>query len=162
MSTRGRGPDADGLVPVQLLRFNLPLYQRTQEHFDAVLREFTALSVHTPPSGVDPDVPARLLEMFAAFSRYYANVTAVTDLERDAAIEEGDTEVDLTYHGPPAGREDARRLLAALDDADEYCRRVPRLRSLVPPADVVAFRQWYFQQFIDQLDGGAPTPWVLA
>lgn len=42
--------------------------------------------------------------------------------------------------------------------ASDFCREGTVL-TLTPHDDVVAFRRWYLDELIRQVDGGAPTPW---
>jgi hypothetical protein len=46
-----------------------------------------------------------------------------------------------------------------LDDADEYCREGRHLLTLATPPDLLAYRRWYLQQFVDQARGRPATPW---
>jgi hypothetical protein len=47
-----------------------------------------------------------------------------------------------------------------LDEADEFCRRGRHLLTLETPPELVVFRKWYLQEFIDQIERGAePTAW---
>jgi hypothetical protein len=46
-----------------------------------------------------------------------------------------------------------------LDEADEYCRRGEHLLTLETPPELVRFRRWYLQEFVNQIAGAAPEPW---
>jgi hypothetical protein len=62
------------------------------------------------------------------------------------------------YRVPLAAGEACVELNAMLDEADEFCREGDLL-TLATPADQVAFRRWFLGEFVEQLGGGAPTPW---
>lgn len=50
------------------------------------------------------------------------------------------------------------RLADLLAQADDYCRQ-GELLTVAPPADAVAFRQWFLGEFASQIDGAPPRPW---
>ena len=77
----------------------------------------------------------------------------------EEALERGESEIDLTYHVPPAAAGAAQQLGDMLDEADEYCRRGNHLLTLATPAEELRFRRWFISEFVDQLRGAPPTPW---
>ena len=50
-------------------------------------------------------------------------------------------------------------LTGLLEEADDYCRR-GELLTLATPPELVAFRNWYLGQVVEQIDGRPPTPWA--
>ena len=51
-----------GLVPVRVLRIPVPIWAKTQEHIDELLREFTLIAAQLNESGGGRDVPVRLTD----------------------------------------------------------------------------------------------------
>jgi hypothetical protein len=144
------------LVEVRLLRLPLPVWQRTQEHVDGLLREF-ALIAHDDEARVT--TPRRLLDLVQELT---AGFGAFSEAQR-AAMEEahgrGEAEIDLTYAVPGAAAGAAQQLGDMLDEADEYCRRGDHLLTLATPPEELRFRRWFISEFVAQLGGAAPTPW---
>ncbi|GAC1325976.1 MAG: hypothetical protein NVSMB13_10020 [Mycobacteriales bacterium] len=150
---------AGPLVTVRLLRFPLRRYGRTREHYDELMREFTLIT--TDPTAEHPDrhVPSRLLELVDVLGQQYAATSAAPDAARDAAMERGETCIDLVYESPRQGRVAAAAMLHLLDEADEYCRGGRDLLTLAANDEAVEFRRWWLGEFVRQMDGAPPTPW---
>lgn len=148
--------DRRQLVDIELLGVPVALYRQAAEHFDELRREFIFISRDTADR---TGVPHRLTELINDLDMRFA--TLGDQLERDlaAAVEQGQTLVDL-HHQIPAGAGTAiDALVAMLDEADDYCRRGSHLLTLATPPRPLAFRRWFFGQFRDQIDGADPTPW---
>jgi hypothetical protein len=143
------------LVEVRLLRFPLPLWARSQEHVDELLREFALIA----ESEDHQSVPRRLLALIAELTASYAGISSSPEQHRDDALARGETVTDLLYHVPAGASEAIRHLGEMLDLADEYCRQGSHLLTLQTPADQLAFRRWFLDEFIVQLAGGPATPW---
>lgn len=67
--------------------------------------------------------------------------------------------MDLTLLVPAAARGAAVELMGLLEEADDYCRR-GELLTLATSPELVAFRNWYLGQVVEQIDGRPPTPWA--
>ena len=63
-------------------------------------------------------------------------------------------------HRARVGRGRAGALGGILDEADEYCRQGRLLLTLATPAPLVAYRQWFLDQFVDQAAGAPPVAWA--
>jgi hypothetical protein len=146
----------DGLVEVQLLRLPLDVWQRTQEHVDDLLREFTLVSQDEEARAT---VPGRLLALIEELSAGYGQFSTEQRLTMDAAVAGGQLEIDLRYQVPPAAGGAAQRLGDMLEEADEYCRRGDHLLTLATPPEEQAFRRWFISEFVGQVGGRQPTPW---
>ncbi|MFN2506494.1 MAG: hypothetical protein ABR540_20160 [Acidimicrobiales bacterium] len=142
------------LAEVRLIGFPLPLWQRSQEHIDELLREFALIAQSDEAS-----VPRRLLNLVAELTAAYAGVSTNVERERDEAILRGDTEIDLLYQIPPQASEAVRALGDMLDEADDYCRQGSHLLTLQTPPDQLRFRKWFLAEFADQIGGASPTSW---
>lgn len=154
------GPTAD-LVEVRLLDLPLPVHQRSSEHFDELQREFALLRVQQDDVET-PDVPVRLLDLVDALRERFAGFTTSTVQELEQAMDEGRDRVDLVFRVPPEAADAARTLGDLLDEADRFCRRGGALLTLEAPPEALAYRRWYLDEFIHQIDGGPPRPWTGA
>ena len=156
------GGDGDGaprqLVEVRLLGLPIANYVDSARHHDELFREF-ALIIHRPARDGDDQVPVRLLALVEELTARFSGFTAAPQGELLAAVQRGDDSIDLTYLVPPEAREASVRLRDLLREADRYCRR-GELLTLAPPPDSVAFREWYLEEFVAQIDGAQPTPWT--
>lgn len=144
------------LVEVRLLRLPLDVWQRTQEHVDGLLREFTLIVQDEEARAA---TPGRLLSLIEEVSAGYGEFSAEQRLEMVAALERGEREIDLRYEVPPGAAGAARQLGDMLDAADEYCRTGDHLLTLAAPPEAVRFRKWFIGEFVDQVGGRQATPW---
>lgn len=150
-------PDA---VEIRLVGFPVDLYVRYREYFTELMREFALIALRVPDSAELPhhDVPARLLELVDELHATYANVPQSANEERERAIQDGRSSIDLLYVAPAGLAEDMARLARLLEEADEFCRS-DRLLTLETPPEEKAFRDWYVSEVVRQARGAAPIPW---
>jgi hypothetical protein len=146
----------EGLVEVHLLRLPLEVWQRTQEHVDGLLREFTLIVQDDQGRAA---TPGRLLGLIDELTAGYGEFSAEQRLEMEAALQRGEQDIDLRYEVPPAAAGAARQLGDMLDEADEYCRTGDHLLTLATPPEALRFRRWFIGEFVDQVEGKPPTPW---
>jgi len=149
-------PDASAPVRVELRGFPLRAWQRAEEHHEELMREFALLLLDRPAPG---SVPQRLVRLVEEVRDRYAASAEAPEAVREAALQRGDTHVDLVYEIPAAAGPQVARLLALLEEADEYCRRGEHLLTLATPPGTAAFRRWYLGEFVRQARGEAPLPW---
>jgi hypothetical protein len=147
------------LREVRLVGFPLKLWEKTQEHSDELIREFTLIAMESKDPASRQHVPARLLALIDELTVQYAGVAAAPEAARDEAIARGDETADLNYLVPPGVAEACRALDVILDEADEFCRRGEHLLTLAFPPEAVRFRKWFVEEFIRQVDGADPVPW---
>jgi hypothetical protein len=150
--------DADGLVTVHIVALPVPIHVRTSEHTDELMREFTYLRAQSDDPTA-PTVPSRLLDLVDELGGRYSGFTAGTQAELDAAIAEGRATVDLEYRVPADVAAACEHLLDLLDAADAFCRDGAHLLTLASPDDVVAYRRWFLDEFVHQVNGEPPRPW---
>lgn len=150
--------NATDTVTVRILGFPLADYRQSLEHGTELLREFALIALSQRDDDSRP-LPARLVELVDALTRDYAGVTDAVDAQRDEPLEAGLESVDLTYEVPPGAAEASQALSALLDEADDYCRDGGALLTLATPPETKVFRKWYLGEFVNQVAGGAPTPW---
>lgn len=146
----------EAMVEIRLLRLPLDVWQRTQEHIDGLLREFTLIVQDEEARAA---TPGRLLALIDEVSAGYGQFSAEQRLQMEAALERGEREMDLRYEVPPAVGGAAQQLGDMLDAADEYCRRGSHLLTLATPPTELRFRKWFISEFVDQIAGKPPTPW---
>ena len=150
---------SDQLRDVWLLGFPLDVHVRAQEHADGLIREFSLIA-QDRAAGNASDVPARLLSIVNELSAQYGAVSSEPGAKRDDAIERGEHSVDLHYLVPSSAALASTHLGNVLDEADEYCRAGRHLLSLATPPEALDFRRWFLGEFVNQIGGAAPTPWL--
>ena len=77
-----------------------------------------------------------------------------------AALDRGDTDIDLCYVVPPEAADGALRLATLLDEADHFCRS-GELLTLATLPESLAFRRWYLEEFVRQVAGHPARPWAV-
>ena len=154
MSTTG-----GSLVTVELHRLPVELQARAGEHAQELQREFVLIAEGLQHGEGASALPRRLLDLVDTLQRRYGGFTVDQEDTLDRALRDGVPTLDLTFAVPPDAAEAAVALGAMLDEADEYCREGRHLLTLATPPDLVAYRRWYLEQFVDQIAGHPPTPW---
>lgn len=141
------------LVDVRFLGLPIEQHRDAAQHIDELLREFFHIDAG---SG---EIPQRLLQLRDDLQARFSAFAAEPRAELAAAIERGDTSIDLNYRLPVAAGEVAGLAVALLDEADEYCRKGEHLLTLAAPEGAVRYRRWFFGEFTRQCAGEPPTPW---
>ena len=145
------------LVTVHLLGVPLKIHARAQQHLDEMRRECQLIVEQDHQEG--GSAPSRLLQISTMFSSQYAEFTEAQENRIEAGISAGEAELDeLTFTVPAEVGDAARQLGDILDEADAFCRS-GQLLTLAAPADVVAYRRWYLDNFIVQCAGAPPQRW---
>jgi hypothetical protein len=154
----GRYDSDDGtdVHEVRLLNVPLRVLAAGREHHDEVMREFAMLALDEELD--KGHVPARMIELVEILGRRYGAAGERPDAEVDAAIERGETTVDLVYHVPAHIAQAAEQLEELMAEADEFCRQRQMLALERPPV-VRQFADWYLDEFRRQVAGQAPRPW---
>jgi hypothetical protein len=127
-----------------------------REHHDELMREFALLALSRSDIAT---VPTRLVELTQILGIRYGSATARPDEAVDAAMSRGDTTIDLTYFVPAHVVEGANTLSALMAEADEFCRS-ERLLTLERSPILVAFADWYLDEFRRQVNGAPPQAWT--
>ena len=149
---------APPLVEVRILGLPIDVYQETAEHTDELRREFALIRERDGEEGAHR-VPSRLLELIERLGQQFQAFTGPQEVQLQEAVAQGDTSIDLFYRVPAEARQACIDLRDMLDEADEFCRDGQELLTLAAPPRTVAFRNWFLDQFVDQIDGGPPAPW---
>lgn len=146
---------AHELVEVQLRDLPIRIFSRAQEHSDGLMREFSLIA-----GGEASDaVPDRVLRLADRLEQQYGDYTAGYERTIEQARDRDEEFVTVSVEVPTGARAAALEFAKMLAEADEYCRRGDLL-SLVPPPDVLRFRNWYLEQFVTQIDGQPPVSWT--
>ncbi|GAB3598263.1 hypothetical protein GCM10027446_28060 [Angustibacter peucedani] len=161
--------DAVDLRDVRVLDFPLDVWQRAQEHGDALVRELTLIAQSRVDGESEPadddgpaqlDLPRRLVALVGELTHRYDGMATDVERQRDDALDRGEARVDLTYTVPAHVGEACRHLGQVFDDADFYCRQGEHLLTLATPPEALAFRRWFLGEFVRQLEGEPPVSWT--
>ena len=146
------------LVQVHLL--GVPLQTRTRylQHLDALVRELALLRIGAQQHP-ESFLPPRLLRVAAELRSSYAPYQPAAAAVMEAALAAGEDSCDVTYLLPLTLLPLARDMAAALEEADDFCRREQHLLTLPATPEVVAYRRWLFGEFQRQLAGQGPRAW---
>ncbi|MDX6197153.1 MAG: hypothetical protein QOJ79_304 [Actinomycetota bacterium] len=153
--------DAPGdLYQVRVRQLPVRVWSRSQEQHDALMREFALMSVPTDESERQRHVPTRLSELIDTLTADFEGVATEQEQQLfDAAAADIEVIDELVYTLPRAVVPASKALGAMLDEADDYCRQGKHLLTLAADQELVRFRRWYLDQFIDQADGKPPVAW---
>jgi hypothetical protein len=151
------GAETTALVTVRMLGIPLGIYRESAEHGDELMREFALIRERDPEAG--RAVPRRLLALVDALTEQFGAFTAAQEAQLRDAHERGERTIDLVYQVPAEAKQAALELDAMLEEADAFCREGNDLLTLATPPRAVAFRNWFLDEFVRQIDGGEPRPW---
>ena len=125
------------------------------------MREFLLIADGHQHGHSEHEVPVRLMNLVQALMQQYGAAAGPAEEQLADAIERGDHVIEDHLLELPAEAGPAAQALGDLiDEADEYCRRGQHLLTLATPTECVAYRRWYLDQVIAQLQGTAPIPWT--
>jgi hypothetical protein len=147
----------DDLLEVHILQMPVPLWARSQEQHDALMREFALMSV--PAEDGERHLPTRLAELIKQLNTQFAGAATEQEEALMSAAEAGVPTIDLVYRLPAAAAPASRMLGEMLDEADDYCRQGQHLLTLAADDELVRFRWWFLDQMIDQAAGKPPVAW---
>ncbi len=150
---------SEELITVHILGLPTGLQVQAQQQNDELTRELMLVAEQTRQRGNTADLPVRFVELVSTLSDRYAIFTAEQEAQLATAIEAGEPTIDLTYTLPVSAAAAAGALGEILDEADEYCRQGQLLLTLAAPPELVAYRRWFLDQFVDQAAGAAPVAW---
>lgn len=142
-----------GLVTVHIMGLPLEVFRRASEHSDELLREFALITEKD-----SEHVPARLLALIDELRLRFGGFTEGPTHAIQEALDRGDAEVDVRYEVPEGVADGAKQLGALLDEADAFCQSGDLLTLATLP-ESLAFRQWYLEEFVRQVQGSTPRSW---
>jgi hypothetical protein len=151
---------SDDLFEARMLQLPVKVWARSQEQHDALMREFALMSVPTDEDDRQRHVPSRLAQLIDTLTADFEGVATAQEQALFDASNEGIEVIDeLVYNMPRAVVPASKALGEMLDEADEYCRQGKHLLTLAADEELVRFRWWFLDQFIDQADGKPPVAW---
>lgn len=150
---------SDDVATIRLLRYPLRHYVRSRAHFDELLRELQLLDVGMQAGTTHRDLPKRLADLVTEVTSRYKSRVDQLDALRDAALERGESSIDLVYDVPVSAKADVERIGALLEECDQFCRNGEHLLTLATPPDLTEFRRWNLSEVTRQIDGAEPVPW---
>ena len=136
----------DDEVVIRLLGAPVQLFPATQQHTEALLREYALMAMQ--------------LESGDSTPRLVLDMSAVTEQLR-AATDSGLTAADLVVAAPESARASVADASAALDVADRMAEDGQLLNAPALP-EIRWCREWFLGEVVTQLAGGEPTPWTMA
>lgn len=148
-------PESDEIVEVAVLGVPVALWERATAHQEAIQREFDIVRASQPIESV----PNRLQRLIDEFDARFGPASEPTWDELRLAAAHGASDKDLIFRVPEAAARASRQLRDILAEVDDYCRH-GALVTLATPDDLVAFREWFLGEFINQIENkSAPTRW---
>jgi hypothetical protein len=150
--------DREDLHEVRLLGIPVRVMVASRERHDELMREFALLALGGPFDQDRPELPGRLLELIEILGVRYGGAAARPDELVDEALARGDDTVDLTYTVPAHVVDAADTLGALMAEADEFCRS-EELLTLARSPVMVAFADWYLEEFRRQVADLPARPW---
>ena len=149
---------SEELVTVRLLGLPVPLQARAEEHSAELTRELMLIGEQMRQQGDHAGLPARLVALIEQLTSEYSVFTGEQEQQLADAAARGAESIDLAYRVPAAVGGAARALDDILDEADDYCRAGEHLLTLPTPDDLITYRRWFLDQFIEQTAGHEPVP----
>lgn len=146
-------PQPARTVRIELRNFPARMFRRLRVHQYELQRELRLLAM------ADPErypVAARLTRMAGPVEADKRATPGVRSL--DEAIDRGEEHVDLVYDVPAGAPARMEQLHQLLHEAYRVFGS-ERLLTVVPPPELLAVQEWYFQQFAAQGRGEPPVPW---
>jgi hypothetical protein len=150
---------SEPLVTIHIRGLPVPLHARSQAHSDELMREFRLIAEQMRQEGTH-GLPRRLIELVNALEGQYSTFTEAQEEALEEAIAAGDDTIDLTYSLPAHVGDGVRALGAVLEEVDQMCRDGQHLLTLATPPDLVAYREWFLDEFVRQVEGGEPIAWA--
>lgn len=120
---------------------------------DNLVREFT-LALVGAEAGATARVPEELARLIATVTTEFGDVRRELKEQALAAEAGGEQRTHLRVRITPRSVRSGERYLAALDEADAYCR-AGRLLSLETPPQHKVFRRWYVHELMAQAERSA-------
>jgi len=149
-----QGEEAGRLYELILVGVPVGIMARTQEWFDALMREFDIIAATGDLEGP----PERLVEYVHQVRERFSRFSGQSDAAFDRAVAEGRTSFDQVLSLPVAAGGAATELLDLVTEAVRYCEE-GELLTLAAPEDVLRFTTWYLMEVARQSEGARARPW---
>lgn len=155
----GGGQVAVEVVGTAVLKdFPLRLWDRSRQHNDEVLREFTLLLEGERSGQTHLDVPQALVEVAAMFTRRFGPLIDDITLAREQALAQGADRFDSEVALPAGIPQLLQQVRAVFEAVDDYCRTGDLLALERSPESRLLF-EWTVEEITRQYEGGDPRPW---
>jgi anti-sigma regulatory factor (Ser/Thr protein kinase) len=153
-------PPPTGTYQIELGDVPTDLLLEAKSHVDNLVREFV-LASSGAEAGITSTVPAHLAELIETVVNGFASARMSIKRQALEASKRGLSHVHLKLDLHPDAIEAGEQYLAALDQADGYCRAA-RLLTLETRPEHRVFRHWYVGEIVRQLreleQGRVPGP----
>lgn len=157
MTELSQAGGGDDLVSITLIDFPIALAMRAGKNYEALQREFAL--IHFSDEATRASVPARLLEVAERARTALAAGEVISRDQLSAAVESGAPTVTVELRMPHSAGTAMTDLMTLLVEADDFCREGDLITVAMPP-DCRAFREWFLNEFVQQIDGRPATPWT--
>ena len=147
------GVDESG-VRVRLLNLPVPLYLAAEAQWKGFLREYVLRGLGDFTQVYGPEEVARAGQALDTLG------TAVQDLDSGSLVLSAGQRWDVEWHSSTVTAEDFGLLQGVLDDAIRLSH-AGELLMLAPLPEIVALRNWFCEQAMQQAAGGQASPWQL-
>jgi hypothetical protein len=147
---------SDEMVSIRLIDFPIALANRAGRHYEAIQREFAL--IHFSDEETRASVPTRLLEVAEQTRAALASGEIISREQFAASVERGDHQITFDLRVPRSTGDAMAELLTLLVEADDFCREGDLITVLMPD-DCRAFREWFLNEFVHQINGEPATPW---
>ena len=150
---------------VRLVGYPTRLGLRADEQVADWLREFKLIAFASEGESEPTAVPAihrapkRLLQLAEQLSTVYATEVSEPDRQRSRALSSGQATVDIEFRTMPETESVALAWQDVIRQVDEFCR-ADELLTLARPPELVEFGDWVIGEFLRQINGEEPKPWI--
>lgn len=152
--------DNGDIFEARVLQLPVRVWARSQEQHDALMREFALMSVPSDEADRQRHVPTRLTQLMETLTAQFEGVATEQEQQLFEASAAGVEVIDEVVYRLPRAVVPASMVLGEmLDEADDYCRQGQHLLTLAADEELVRFRWWLLDQFIDQAAGKPPVAW---
>ena len=138
--------------------FPLRIWDRSRQHNDEVLREFTLMLEGERSGQTSHDAPQALVELAAMFTRQFGPLIDDITLTREQALSAGADRIDSVVSLPRGIPELLQQVRTVFESVDEYCR-AGDLLTLERSTESRLLFEWTVEELTTQYAGGEPTPW---
>lgn len=156
---RAATPTDEPRYTIELGDVSTDLLVAAKAHVDNVVREFALVSGGAA-SGQTAAVSRHLAELIDTVTTRFSEARQIIKQQALASVEAGRERTHLVLSLPASAVKAGCDYLAALDEVDAYARAA-RLLTLATPPQHRAFRKWYVNSLMHQLEAkqrGEPGP----
>ncbi len=134
---------------VRLVDVDIDRFQELEQHQEAMLREFTLISIGAQTGSAD-GAPRQLLSRVDGLRERFAGQREAIFAQVREAARSGARSVTLEFELPDDADQTLLDTLAAYESADAYCSSGDLLTLACPP-HVAEFRRRLYRDIVDQL-----------